>query len=96
MASQDQINADVQVLSDALTGIAQEITDLKAQIAAQVPETVDLSGLDAIAAKAQSLVPAPVTPPVDNPPVVAPADNTGTLSADGTDNGTGTNPAPTL
>lgn len=82
MASQDQINADVQQIGDALTAIAQEISDQSAKIAAQAPD-VDLSGLDAVAQRAKDLAPqvAAVTP--------APADSSAPAATD-------VNPAPTL
>lgn len=76
MAQQDQINADVQLLQDALTGIGAELQDYRAALAAQAPQ-LDLSGLDAIAAKAQSLVPPTAAPaaPTDTPAApAAPAD----------------------
>lgn len=55
MTKQDQLNADVQAISSALTGLSDQITDLKNQLAAQVGNDVDLSGLDALAAQAASL-----------------------------------------
>jgi hypothetical protein len=58
MTQQDQLNTDVAAIGDALTSIASEITDLKAQLANQVPDSVDLSGLDALAQRARDLVPA--------------------------------------
>lgn len=66
MSQQDQVNADVALLSDALTGIGQELQDLKASLAAQAPQ-LDLSNLDAIAQKALSLAPQAQSAPADAP-----------------------------
>jgi ribonuclease E len=75
MAQQDQVNADVQAISDGLTSVAQEISDLKTQLASQVPANVDLSGLDALVQRVKDLAPqsAPAAPadapaPVDAAP----------------------------
>lgn len=71
--AQNQLDADVQQIGDALTGIADDIAALQAQIASQVPG-VDLSGLDAIAQRAKDLAasvtpaPAPEPAPVDPTP----------------------------
>lgn len=73
MAQQDQLNADVALLSDALTGIGNELTDLKASLAAQAPQ-LDLSALDAIAQKAINLAPPAPAAPTDTP--AAPATDT--------------------
>lgn len=87
MAQQDQVNTDVAQISDALNGLSSELTDLKNQLAAQVPDTVDLSGLDALAQKAASLVPQQVS--TDQPTPTTDPSVTPDASSD-------VNPAPDL
>lgn len=55
LSNQDEINARVTRISAAVSVIAQEIADLKAQPAA---EALDFSGLDAAIASVEALEPA--------------------------------------
>lgn len=83
---QNQIAADVQLIGDALTSLAADLADLQSQLAAQVPASVDLSGLDAVAQKAKDLAasvtsapapaptPEPTPAPVPAEPTPAPVD----------------------
>lgn len=111
MAQQDQLNTDVAAIGDALNSIASEIDGLKAQIAAQVPDSVDLSGLDALAQRARDLASqnAPAAPVADSSPGdasvdpapatpdAAPADSGSTTDASsGQFDPTDVNPAPSL
>jgi hypothetical protein len=72
MSQQDQINADVALLADALEGIGKELQDFKASLAAQAPE-LDLTGLDAIAQKALTLKPPSQASDAPAAPAEAPA-----------------------
>lgn len=76
--AQNQLDGDVQKIADALTGIASDIASLQSQLSSQVPPSVDLSGLDAIAQRASdlaaSVAPAPAPEPTPAPePAPAPA-----------------------
>lgn len=106
MAQQDQLNTDVAAISDALTSVASEIDSLKAQIGAQVPDSVDLSGLDALAQRARDLASqvqpaAPDAPAASSPGDAAPVDaqpgDAAPAAADAApaDSGTATDAAPT-
>lgn len=82
MTQQDQLNSDVQLLQDALTGIGKELQDYKNAVAAQAPQ-LDLSGLDAIAQKALNLVPpTPAAAPTDAPAAPAATDAPAAPAAD--------------
>ena len=97
MAQQDQINADVQVIGDALTTIANQLQAERDQLASAHPDA-DLSGLDAVAQKAKDLAssatPAASATPADSS---APADTTPTdTGTPAANDPSAVNPAPTL
>lgn len=82
LTKQDQLNDDVQAITSALSSLSSQITDLKAQLASQVPDTVDLSGLDSLAEQARALMPQVDAVGSDAPAADTPAD---TSTPDATD-----------
>lgn len=98
MAQQDQINADVQQIGDALTALATELQAERDQLASANPQA-DLSGLDAVAQKAKDLAasatPAAPAAPTDGPINTDTNVPTTTPTVDAP-SPTDVNPAPTL
>lgn len=62
-SNQEQLNADVSALGDAIAAVEQEVSDLKNQ----PPEALDFTGLDAAVARLQGDAPAPAPAPVTPP-----------------------------
>lgn len=84
---QSQLDADVNALTEVFTALSQELANQQQNQAAGQP--VDLSGLDALVSRFETLVPAPTSSGATG---TAGPDGTatGTPGGTGTDTGTGT------